>query len=70
MAAASVRNSKEKPLSVAVSIDVVLQDKIILVVRNLDGAQQVARLKPGLKDKRRVVFKLGNVVLGWRDIGG
>jgi hypothetical protein len=70
VAAASVSNSEEKPLSVAVSIYVVLKDEIVLGVRNLNSAQQVARLKSGLKYKRRVVFKRGDVVLGWRDIGG
>jgi hypothetical protein len=38
LALADVRDSEEVPLSVAVSVDVILKDQIVLTVGDLDGS--------------------------------
>ena len=44
-----VADPKEVPLRVAVRIDVVLKDQVVLVVAHFHGHQQVACLKARLK---------------------
>ena len=45
-----VADPEEVPLCVAVRIDVVLKDQVVLVVAHFHCDQQVARLKARLKD--------------------
>ena len=62
-----VTDPEKVPLRVAVRIDVVLKDQVVLVVAYFHGHQQVARLKARLKHKRLVVRTLWYVKWrGWK----
>ena len=46
LALSNVAGSEEEPLSMSVSVDVVLQDEVIFTVTHFDRCQQIACFKP------------------------
>ena len=60
-----VCNFKEIPLGVSVSIDIVLKEHIILIIRNFDSSKEVATLEPGLELQSLIVIT-GGVIIGER----
>ena len=47
---------EEKPLTVAICVDIVLEKEVIFIVTNLRCHRQVATLKARLKDKSPIIF--------------
>lgn len=64
-----VRHLEEKPLRIPTSINIVLQQKIILVIWNLRCHRQIPTLKPRLKDQSFVLRGAGRVERQQRSLG-
>mmetsp|Transcript_43346 Transcript_43346/g.41753 ORF Transcript_43346/g.41753 Transcript_43346/m.41753 type:complete len:541 (-) Transcript_43346:140-1762(-) len=69
LALPGVGDPEEVPLGVAVGVDVVLQDEVVLIVRDLQGRQEVPTLKSGLKDDCPILLALQLVIGKGRAFG-
>jgi len=64
---ASVANAEEKPLRVSISVDVVLKNKVILIITDFHSAKKVASFEARLKDECLIVGSIGHVEwCGWQ----
>lgn len=67
---AGVRYLKEEPLRVAVGVDVILQQQVVLAVADFRHHRQVAALEARLEDEGAVIGSSGSVEGRKRGIGG
>lgn len=67
MVETSIGTSVEEPLGVSIGIDIVLQNKVVLIFGDLDCHKQIAGFKARFKDQSWILIILGDVVLaGWQ----
>lgn len=66
MSLASIWHFKEKPLWISVSIDIILQEKVILMVWDLCNQWQISTLESRLKDKCSIFLIYGWIK--WRNL--
>jgi hypothetical protein len=46
--------SEKEPLSVSGSVDVILQQQMILLISDFESSSQISTLKPAFKDERLI----------------